>query len=576
MMKKIITVLLPVLVTVLCTNAYPVHPSAGDYSLVADRAVYRPGEIVRLQINRKPSASFVRYRHLDQIIRQEALLNVNWSWKPPLTDYKGYLVEVYTLTKGKEQVLASIAIDVSSNWNKFPRYGFLSEFGVKPEEEMDAVINYLTRHHINGIQFYDWHDKHHQPLAGSAAAPSAAWKDIAGRDCRRETVTGYISRAHQRGMQAMFYNLCYGALDDAAKDGVSDLWYMYRDSLHIKKDVFDLPQPPFKSKIWFTDPSNSSWQQHLSVKNDDVYKAYPFDGFHIDQVGKRDGKLYQYNGKELDLAKSFQSFISAMKKARPDKKLLFNAVNQYGQEGSIAVSPVEFLYTEVWTPNDSYKDLAAIVQDNSRFSNGKATVLAAYMNYEKASDKGYFNTAAVLLTNAVIFSFGGSHLELGEHMLCKEYFPNNNLVMSDELKKNITVYYDFFTAYQNLLRDGGVFNSPVISCTNGKMIIDAWPPQTGKVSVQGKQLGSKQILQLVNFTTAISLEWRDTNGMQTTPASVTDAAVEVNYNGTATKVWLASPDINFGIPQQLSFTQTANKIKFTIPLLKYWDMIVIE
>ncbi len=578
-MRKIIAVLFPVLITVLCIttiNAKPLDQSEAVYLLAADKAVYQPGEPVWLSINRKPSSSFVRYRHLDKIIRQEALSKLSWAWRPPKTDYQGYLVEVYSIENGKEQVLAAIGIDISSSWNKFPRYGFLSEFGVKTEKGMDSVVNYLTRHHINGLQFYDWHDKHHQPLAGSTKTPLAAWKDIAGRDCRKETVLGYINRAHEKGMQAMFYNLCYGALDDAAKDGVSELWYMYRDSTHTKKDVFDLPQPPFKSKIWFTDPSNPSWQHYLSVRNEDVYKAYPFDGFHIDQVGNRDGKLYKYDGKVLDLAGSFKSFITAMKKAHPAKKLLFNAVNQYGQEGSIAVSPVDFLYTEVWSPNDGYKDLASIIQNNFLYSNGKATVLAAYMNYERASAKGYFNTAGVLLTNAVIFAFGGSHLELGEHMLCKEYFPNNNLAMSDELKKNITSYYDFLTAYQNLLRDGGSFNFPAVNCTNEKIIIGAWPPQRGKVSVQGKKLGSKQVLHLINFANAGSLDWRDTYGMQATPASFAGATIEVNYNGAATKVWLASPDINFGIPQQLSFTQTANTVKFTIPLLKFWDMIVIE
>ncbi len=77
------------------------------------------------------------------------------------------------------------------------------------------------------------------------------------------------------------------------------------------------------------------------------------------------------------------------------------------------------------------------------------------MDYNLASSKGYFNTPGVLLTDAVIFSFGGAHLEMGDHMLCKEYFPNSNLQMKPELQAAIVHYYDFLTAYQNLLRDGG-------------------------------------------------------------------------------------------------------------------------
>ena len=82
------------------------------------------------------------------------------------------------------------------------------------------------------------------------------------------------------------------------------------------------------------------------------------------------------------------------------------------------------------------------------------TVFAAYMNYDKAgSSTGEFNTPGVLLTDAVIFALGGSHLELGDHMLCREYFPSTALQMNDVLKTAMIRYYDFMTAYQNLLRD---------------------------------------------------------------------------------------------------------------------------
>ena len=54
------------------------------------------------------------------------------------------------------------------------------------------------------------------------------------------------------------------------------------------------------------------------------------------------------------------------------------------------------------------------------------------MNYNRADNTGEFNTPGVLLTDAVMFALGGSHLELGDHMLCKEYFPNDNLEMDEE------------------------------------------------------------------------------------------------------------------------------------------------
>src|SRR5690242_11343518 len=209
-----------------------------------------------------------------------------------------------------------------------------------------------------------------------------------------------------------------------------------------------------------------------------------------------------------------------------------NAVNQYGQQG-ISQAPVDFLYTEVWSPNDGYKDLANIIQYNDALtSNAKRTVLAAYMDYDLANNSGYFNTPGVLLTDAVIFAFGGSHLELGEHMLGKEYFPNNNLQMKPELKKALVSYYDFLVGYQNLLRDGGNFTTSSITSADGKMKLNTWPPQLGQVSVLEKEFANRQVLQFLNFTGANSLNWRDTNGTQGVPVSITNARVQLTASKT--------------------------------------------
>lgn len=558
-------------------NSIHTEPGTIDttvFSITSNKAVYLPNETVSFQLNALPLKAFVRYRYLNQVLKEEALTGTWWTWTLPAGDFMGYSVEVFSKENNLETTKAGIAVDVSSDWRKFPRYGFLSEFGQKAGSEMDGVIAFLSRCHINGLQFYDWHYKHHQPVSGTVQSPAASWKDIANRDSYKATVQGYIDRAHQKGMQAMFYNLCYGALQDAETDGVQPQWYMYTDALHQHKDYIGLPKPLFKSDIFFTDPSSTGWQQYLAEKNKDVYQVYNFDGFHVDQVGDR-GTVYTYDGDALPLANSFSSFLTAMQAAQPSKKLVMNAVNQFGQS-SIAAAPVDFLYSELWSGNEGYKDLAAVIQHNANYANAKSTVLAAYVNYNKSANPGHFNTPGVLLANAVIFAFGGSHIELGEHMLCSEYFPNNNLTMDAELTTAIIAYYDFLTAYQNLLRDGGTYNSAVAACSNGKMALTAWPPAKGQVAVQGKQTGTKQVLHFINFTNATSTGWRDTDGTQPPPANITNAAIEVNYTRSVTKLWWASPDANAGIPQELSFTQTGGKLKFTLPSLKYWDMVVIE
>lgn len=553
--------------------------TGGSYgiSIHTDKANYHPGEVVTFTIDKIiPGSVKLRYRHLNKTISETKLTGDSWKWTPPSTDYTGYLVDIYEVVEGIEKVYGSIAVDVSSDWSRFPRYGFLSKFGQLTDESMQATIDNLARHHINGIQFQDWHYKHHMPLAGTVASPQNSWKDIANRDNYLSTVKGYINKAKAANMKTMFYNLGFGALSAAAADGVDEQWYSFKNNTHSNKDVHALPKPPFTSDIFLLDPSNISWQQYISNRNNDVYNVFDFDGFHVDQLGDR-GNLYRYDGSALNLAATFKPFVEAMKISSPNKRLVMNAVNQYGQENGIAQAPVDFLYTEVWTGNEGYKDLARVINDNDNYSgNTKKTVLAAYMNYNKANNPGYFNTAGVLLTDAVIFAFGGSHLELGEHMLGKEYFPNNNLQIKDDLKTALVNYYDFLVAYQNLLRDGGNFNSPVLTCSNGVMSLTNWPPVSDKIAVAGKEFSNKQVLHLINLANAASFDWRDTDGNQPVPNTLQNTSLEFITSKTVSKVWVASPDLQQGVAISIPFTQNGNKVSWNLPFLKYWDMIVVE
>jgi dextranase len=557
-------------------NAISVYHADTTVSIITDKANYSPGDLVSFSIDKPlPASAKIRYRQLDNIIAEINFPGTSWQWAAPSTDFTGYMVDVYNIENGVEKIYGCTAVDVSSDWSHFPRYGFLSAYGQLSNNHMDSVMNNLSRLHINGIQFYDWEYDHHQPLAGTVSNPAASWPDIANRTNYKSTVDYYISSAHTHNMQAMSYNLCYGALDDAATDGVSDLWYLYTDQNHQTKYVLNL-QAPFKSKIFLLDPSNTSWQQYIAGKTQDMYDVYAFDGYHVDQVGDI-GSVYDFNGNSVNLSVGFGSFLAAMKTYAPSKKLVMNAVNQFGQQASISTAPVDFLYTEVWSPNEAFNDLSNIIKNNDAWSNNtKKCTLAAYMDYNVAKGKGYFNTSGVLLADAVIFAFGGSHLEMGDHMLCNEYFPNANLQMKPDLQQAIIPYYDFLSGYENLLRDGGSFNTPDIISSDGKTMINNWPPQSGGISVIGKDLGNREVIHLINFANASSFDWRDTNGDQAMPKTYQNISYILTLTRPVSKLWMASPDISGGAMQQIPFTQSGNSIAFTLPSLQYWDMVVAD
>jgi dextranase len=551
-------------------------PTYVNVSIATDKAVYKPGDNVTFTIDNSalPATAKVRYKNANTVISEANVTDSTWSWTTPTTDFKGYIAEIYTTVNNVETIYATIGIDVSSDWKKFPRYGFLSKFGILSTNEINGVISNLSRFHINGLQFYDWQNKHQKPLPMSGSVPASSWKDIGNRDIYFSTVEKYINAAHGCNMKALFYDLVYGAWDNAETDGVDKEWYIYTDNTHTNRDIFALSSP-FLSNLNLLDPANTGWQNYMANETKNVYKYLAFDGYHMDQLGDR-GTRYKYDGSFMNLSGSFKSYIDAIKAAAPEKYNVMNAVAQYGQQG-IATSTSDFLYSEVWSPSDSYNDLVNIIkQNNTMSSNSKNTVLAAYMNYDKANTVGYFNTPSILMTNAVIFAFGGAHLELGEHMLCKEYFPNDNLAMKDDLKQSLVNYYDFLVAYQNLLRNGGTFNTITIASTDNKISLSAWPAAQGKVAVFGKKFDNSQVIHLINFTNSSTQQWRDKDGIQVMPALVKDANLLLTSDKTIKTIWIASPDVAGGASRKLNFAQVGNKVSFILPELRYWDMVVIE
>lgn len=548
--------------------------SLTSITIKTNKAKYAPGDAVIFNVDQLSENSTVRYKYLNTILSEQPLTATNWTWTPPSEDYIGYMVEIYKTVDNVETIIGTTAVDVSSDWTKFPRYGFLSKFGNMNENQITAVLDNLKDYHINSLQYYDWGNKHHSPLKMNGSSAAATWLDIAGREMSFSTIKTYIDKAHTINIASMSYNLLYGAWSDYSTDGVSSQWFLYNDQNHSTINKHDLPDS-WQSDILVTNPANTLWQNYIYDKTNLIYQNLNFDGWHLDQLGDR-GTVYDYNGSTVKINETFAPFLQNLKERFPNKKNMLNAVSQYGQ-ATILKSPVDVAYTEVWNPREGYKDLADIIQENNALSNHTLnTVLAAYMNYDKANGTGYFNTPGVLLADAVIFAFGGAHLELGEHMLSKEYFPHDNLQINGELKKSLFEYYDFLVGYQNLLRDGGTFNSPIVSSGDGKVNVKIWPPAYSNVSVVGKKVGNKQLIHLINFSNATGLNWRDTNGEQATPIKKNNFILNVQNNQTVTKVWYASPDFDGGASKELTFNQLGGNLVFKIPSLQYWGMIVIE
>ena len=554
------------------------------YLMSTDKACYLPGQTVQFTVNNLPEGAVtVRYQHLGQTLAELPLTAKQWTWQPPADDFQGYMAELHVQADGRDSVYASVAVDVSSDPVRFPRNGFLSSYGSMSERDIAIIMDDLNRYHINYVQYQDWHWKHHHPLGGSATQPMDVWTDIISRNCYRTTVQGYIDAAHARGMKTLFYNLGYGALEDYETDGVSREWLLYLDRIHRNPDFHPLGSP-FKSSIYLVNTANEEWREYLSERNDEVYAVFDFDGWQIDQLGDRLVPVYDYAGNPVDLAGTFGSFITYMKQQQPEKRLVMNAVGQYGQQGQIAAAPVDFCYTEIWQHSDvnGYDIFRDIITNNAAWSNGKQTVLAAYLNYDYGTKgRGYFNTPGIIMATAVATAWGGTILQMGEHMLCNEYFPGDNLAMTGELKRAMINYYDFAVAYENILRPdvpaAGINTDWFgVDVTADTVAFNQWAPQKDQIATVGRHVGNDDIIHLLSYRNATHLDWCDTNGDQGEPDRLDNLAVRVAAAAQPNRVWFASPDYAQGAAIELEFTYAGGQVELTLPSMKYYSMLVFE
>lgn len=557
-----------------------------------DKSRYSPKDTVNVYIKlnkkfekaRKGTLS-VYFKNLNNTVDKKKLkysldesTNINVKWNAPKKDFIGYQVEVYASNGISVYDNKNTAVDVSSNWSRFPRYGYIADYPNQDKSVSENIINSLTKYHIDGLQFYDWQYKHNKPLAGTVEKPEDKWSDIANRDTYSKTVKDYIDLAHSKNMMAANYNLMFGAYSDYEADGAKKEWGLYKDENHTEQDFHPLPSNWASSELCLFNPANKDWQDYILNEEKKAMSVYKFDVFHVDTLGER-GALFDYNGKSVELSDGYMDFLNAAKKTL-GKGILFNPVGGYGEANVASKADLDFLYKEVW-PNQcrSYADLKQTIDISRSFSKNKRNVvLAAYMNYNLGRSGSEFNEPGVRLTDAAIFASGGAHIELGDTgMLCNEYFPNKDLSMTSTLKRSMRNYYDFLVAYENLLRDGVEDSDNDIEIPNKEVSDSA---DANSIWAFSKKKSGYNIVHIINNTGNSSNEWVDNDGDVKEPKTQSDFKLKYYFNGKPKKVWLASPDIRDGHIKALSYKVKSDKkgqyLDINIPSLKYWDMICIE
>ncbi len=556
----------------------------GDETMVCrtEKSMYAPGETAVVCLENLPAEATALRARLYSLER------CVWDWQLPASkrfplslpdaDGRGYALEIEALDE-QQNVLTSAftAVDVSSSWTKFPRYGYVWDF--TPSADAESKADEMARYHLNGVQFYDWQYRHHRPLADDLSG----WRDWSGRWISGDTVRAYLRAAHDRGMACMAYNMIYAANETYLTDGsgVQADWRLVRANGADFTCDMDAKLGPVGVLQYFN-LLNPDWQSYIFAQENRVFEAFDFDGWHGDTIGENgpmrtaDGGPLSYDadGKPIYLAKA----------AIGDKYLAFNPVGAQGIE-NVNVSAVDVLYTEFWPWDrnangrlyDDYYTLHRTILGACKQSGGKSLIVAAYVNYR--NPKAAFNPATVRMLDCVVFASGGSRIELGNggNMLSDEYFPaDGKKRMDDGLRSAVGRLYDFLVAYENLLRDGQRPVSRTVRLENLPVSTDG---RSDTVWCFAKADSSTEIYHFLNLT-GTDDGWRDEEQTKKPPIAHENVKTRLYTDYPVREVWLASPDGESLLPLHLEFQtgRDANGAyaEFTQPALEYWNLIFLR
>ena len=569
---------------------------AGDGVVIEDiymdKARYLPGEkpvlTVSLRAERDLQAVLaVRAAHLAETVCEgtqtlslkagETVLRTA-RLDLPETDFTGYTVAVTVSENEKTVGAASTAAEVASDWSRFPRYGYLTNYTPQTDAELDAVIDRLNRYHVTGLFFYDVLDRHDRPLAGTPDAPDGSWRTIAGQTASFDTVKGLIDRGHARGMNAYLYNLLFGAYQDYAGHGVDAAWGLYRDPAGTQQDYHgELPASWETQRIYLFNPADKGWQDHYLAAAKDALDVFGYDGLQTDSLGGR-GTVYDAQGNEVDLSAAYVPLLNRLG-GELGARVIFNPVSGYGSEETLAGTDYDIVYEEFW-PSDgrSYNDLKnEVYRLREKAADDKGIVLAAYM--DRNSGAAEFNPAGILLTDAVLMASGAAHLELGDTgMLKSEYYPGDTLAVSGELEKALQRYYSFSVSYENILRDASFRPTGKKTLANMKNVSEK-PEKNGVWCIGKENDKGEMTLNFINLTGLDDLSWPDENGTQATPQTKKRLPVRQYVSEYPSRVYLASPDRADAGMEELPFVTGfdfgGKYVSFVLPELAIWDCVYL-
>ena len=541
------------------------HPATADaaLTLIPDRGSYRVDEIVEIDILGDHDGGLLSVTHLGTAVRSIPVAPHAQRANLGALHKGGYAVEFAG---------ARTAVDVTSREGERVRYAFVAD--LSPHAQAQPVTDFLRRIHATHVQFYDWAYRH-----DDLVSPTEEYSDPLGLKRSLTAVRAHAQSLRTAGMSSMGYAAVY-AIPATAEA-------RWGHALMVNHD--GIPYRLGEGFLSLTDPSDDSWKSHFYAQLRRAKVEVGLDGFHLDAYGWPKFALRQ-DGSVIDLAQALAGLVDGVADAVPDAVYMFNNVNDFPTEAT-AKSRQNATYIEVWSPHDTYGDLATLIDRARRGAPGRPVVLAAYLStFDTSEPEESLESARMLM--AVASSIGGSTLLLGEdgHLLTGPYYAKNH-ELSDRHRDEFVRWYDYMVSMSDVLFDpeavevteqfaGGINHDVVVVLADGSRA--STKPEPGCLWLRVVRTAEGLAVHLIDLTKQRDAEWDApkcrggaANGVRLILTGVrSDATVLVNSPSSPQMTVISAGD-SVSFEQSDALSAAEEGLVFELPKLETWSIVFI-
>ncbi|MGH7174887.1 MAG: glycoside hydrolase family 66 protein [Minisyncoccia bacterium] len=438
-----------------------------------------------------------------------------------------------------------------------PVVGFVTSFDAA---STPGVLEWLTRLRCTVVQVYDWMERYSAPLAGTAF-----YRDPLGRPIERPELEALIAGITALGATPQAYAPICAADHDFASDH-SDLALWRNDG--AVESLGDL--------LAIMDPGSPDWQQHWLDAYGRALDALGFTGLHLDTYGyPRAAKDAQ--GREVDVAAGYDSFVRAVRRTRPNDVVSFNQVNGVPRDFAPSERP-GFRYVEVWRPNDRWSHFEGLLARSGAGGEPQGDTLAVYPPVWSGPRVDALRT--VVLTEAVATTLGAGVLTFGDRMgvLSHPYYVNHEELSVVEAEVALR-WHRFSLRVRDLFRSGIDTSWYELDDENASVgVSSAWPacPEPVARSLYARVVRHEGVVtvSLLDLSGSADGSWRSATERGVIEQAVVTVLVDQPASWSA-EVAVLGLDGDHFVPTELSLVahREGHALSIDVKLVDGWSVV---